>query len=67
MTPPIPSRDELPFRRLERAHLNRVRCLIALQQAEEEIRQAISGLAEIGYDVTAVGSGPLALPESLRS
>lgn len=56
--PEIPTRDELPFRRLERAHLSRVRCLAALAQADDELQEAITDLARVGYDVSAIGLDP---------
>ncbi len=44
--PVIPSREQLPFRKLERAYLNVGRCELALAAAERELADALRELAE---------------------
>lgn len=52
----LPQRDELPFRRLERAHLQRAACLEALRRADAELAAAIGDMRTAGYDVRPVAT-----------
>ncbi len=47
----LPSRDELPFHRFERAHKTRELCLVALRKADAELNAAIADMRGAGYDV----------------